>query len=549
MVDGRIDGHFRIDKGGITQGIQKELGLSSQECKQLGSVWTQIISEFDDSNNLQIANNKNETPNKSNNYEVHKDAIVQFSKDYWKRIVDLVNKTLHKNIQIEEAENAEETANTSPKNNNDTATTNKQNIENAYNELKSMTGLFVQKYKLNENKFTKLLEQARQGTLNSLPDDICNSADFAMSMLMEVFNELMPNNKKEAVKNALIEVAQHYKDIEGANIAKISCKDIIENPEKIDELTNRYLGTTVDTEKFTQVAKDAVNELINNFGKMTFPKEVDKQEVLNKLKNYNPENIQNLDGHDRFGLKLDENPSKADIAVAILSDILGMNGAKEDREIKSEITLRQTAVNNVMNIYDDDMTLRGTKFSEVKNRAEQHQQAIDEARNYIKSNFKVSGLEKQVDDKLFMECLNNITLDIESKGAGRVEDDILAIETNDTDISEWTEDGTAQARMVKLLVHEAYHLYLEKDGKHTKEATKEEEATAEMLALRTMANLCKNDSSLKPFEIYGQLISDFTSNETIANNPKFNSDFLASYTKHTGTVEDAIRKAKENVKL
>ena len=547
MTDGRIDGHFRIDKGGITQGIQKELGLSSQECKQLGSVWTQIINEFDESNNMQVSNNKNETPNKSNNYEVHKDAIVQFSKDCWKRIVDLVNKTLHKNIQIEEVENLEETANTSPKNNNDTARTNKQNIENAYNELKSMTGLFVQKYKLDENKFTQSLEQARQGTLESLPNDICNSADFAMSMLMEVFNELMPNNKKEAVKNALIEVAQHYKDIEGANIAKVSCKEIIENPDKIDELTNMYVPT--DTEKFTQVAKDAVNELINNFGKMTFPKEVDKQEVLNKLKNYNPEDIQNLSGHDRFGLKLNENPSKADIAVAILSDILGMNGAKEDREIKSEITLRQTAVNNVMNMYDDDMTLRGTKFSEVKNRAKQHQQAIDEARNYIKSNFKASGLDKQVDEKLFMECLNNITLDIESKGAGRVEDDILAIETNDTDISEWAEEGTTQARMVKLLVHEAYHLYLYKDGKYTKEATKEEEATAEMLALRTMANLCKNDSSLKPFEIYGQSISDFTSNETITNNPKFNSDFLASYTTHTGTVEDAIRKAKENVKL
>ena len=549
MADGRIDGRFIIDKGGITQGIQKELGLSNQECKQLGSVWTQIINEFDDSNNIQVTNNKNETPIKSNNYQVHKDAIVQFSKDCWRRIIDLVNKNLHKNLQIEEPENVEETqqANSSKNANNDTITTNKQNVESAFNELKSMTGLFVQKYKLNENKFTKSLEQARQGTLNSLPENICNSADFAMSMLMEVFNELMPNNKREAVKNALIEVAQHYKDIEGANITKISCKDIIENPKQIDELTNRYVP--IDTEKFTQVAKDAIDELINNFDKMTFPKEVDKQEVLNKLKNYNPENIQNLDGHDRFGLKLDENPSKADIAVAILSDILGMNGAKEDREIKSEITLRQTAVNNVMQMYDDDMTLRGTKFSEVRNRAEQHQQAIDEARNYIKSNFKVSGLDKQVDENLFMECLNNITLDIESKGAGRVEDGILAIETNDTDISEWTGEGTTQARMVKLLVHEAYHLYLEKDGKHTKEATKEEEATAEMLALRTMANLCKNDSSLKPFEIYGQLISDFTSNETIANNQKFNSDFLASYTKHTGTVEDAIRKAKENVKL
>ena len=92
MADGRIDGRFIIDKGGITQGIQKELGLSNQECKQLGSVWTQIINEFDDSNNIQVTNNKNETPIKSNNYQVHKDAIVQFSKDCWRRIIDLVNK-------------------------------------------------------------------------------------------------------------------------------------------------------------------------------------------------------------------------------------------------------------------------------------------------------------------------------------------------------------------------------------------------------------------------------------------------------------------------
>lgn len=116
---------------------------------------------------------------------------------------------MHKNLQIEEPEIVDETqeANSSKNANNDTITTNKQNVESAFNELKSMTGLFVQKYKLNENKFTKSLEQARQGTLNSLPENICNSADFAMSMLMEVFNELMPNNKKEAVKNALIEVA------------------------------------------------------------------------------------------------------------------------------------------------------------------------------------------------------------------------------------------------------------------------------------------------------------------------------------------------------
>ena len=35
-MDGRIDGQFTIKQGGITQGIAKELGLSSAECKSVG---------------------------------------------------------------------------------------------------------------------------------------------------------------------------------------------------------------------------------------------------------------------------------------------------------------------------------------------------------------------------------------------------------------------------------------------------------------------------------------------------------------------------------
>ena len=70
-----------------------------------------------------------------------------------------------------------------------------------------------------------------------------------------------------------------------------------------------------------------------------------------------------------------------------------------------------------------------------------------------------------------------------------------------------------------------------------------------MLALRTMANLCNNDPSLKPFEIYGHSINYYTSNEVIAKNPRFNTDFVSGYTGHEGTVEEAIRKAQDNVKL
>ena len=546
-MDGKIDGKFIIKKGGITQGIANELGLTRAECKQIsGSIWTQVINEFNNEQNMNVQNNRGAKPNADNNYTVHENAIITFSKECWSKIVGLINSALGKNIQVEEDEQPEQT-NQSESTSNDVTAKNEQNLQNAYNELKSMTGLFVKKYNLDENQFVKSLEDSYQAILGSLPDSPCNTADLAMNVLMNTLKELMPDNEREAVKNAVIEVAQHYKDVEGANIAGISCKDIIGSSDQIEEVTNLYTAPA-NAENFVQVAREAIDELVNAFDKMTFPKEVNKQELLEKLKNYNPEDITNLGQHYRFGLKFNENPSKADIAVAILSDIMGMNGDKADREIQSEITLRQTAVDNVMKMYDDDMTLRGTKFSEVKNRAEKHKQAIDEARNYIKTNFKTSGLGKQVDENLFIACLNSITLDIESSGAGRVEDGVLAIETNDTEITKWESEGTLKAQMTKLLLHETYHLYLEKVGQHGDTATKEEEATAEMFALRTMANLCNNDSSLKPFEIYGHPISYYTSNETVVSNPEFTS-WVSGYTGHTGTVDEAVRKAQGNVRL
>lgn len=115
MTDGRIDGKFVIQrKDGITQGIASELGLSAQECKQISSsIWAQVIQECNNSQNMQVQNNKGINPNADNNFMVHKDAVVTFSKECWKKIVNLINTALGKNIQVEEPDEVETNKNVS----------------------------------------------------------------------------------------------------------------------------------------------------------------------------------------------------------------------------------------------------------------------------------------------------------------------------------------------------------------------------------------------------------------------------------------------------
>ncbi len=107
-MDGRIDGQFTIKQGGITQGIAKELGLSSAECKQMGSIWNQIVEELNNPNNYTIDNNgKN---NQKGNLTVQAGAVVKFTKDCWQKIVDIVNNALGKNIKVAEENTKENNA-------------------------------------------------------------------------------------------------------------------------------------------------------------------------------------------------------------------------------------------------------------------------------------------------------------------------------------------------------------------------------------------------------------------------------------------------------
>lgn len=107
MSSGISDGKFVIQSGeGITQGIKRELGLTAQQCKELGSsVWQEIINEFeaktDGQNNMTVTNNAEKTPDKSNNFLVHAGAVVEFSRTSWQKIVNLVNNKLHTTFQTD----------------------------------------------------------------------------------------------------------------------------------------------------------------------------------------------------------------------------------------------------------------------------------------------------------------------------------------------------------------------------------------------------------------------------------------------------------------
>lgn len=106
----KTDGKFIIQQGqGITQGIQQELGLSNEECKQLNSVWSQVLNEIEDPNNLKMTNNSNKNPNKNNNYWVKSGAVIEFSQECWKKIVNWVNTALNKNIEVEDNLDVEST--------------------------------------------------------------------------------------------------------------------------------------------------------------------------------------------------------------------------------------------------------------------------------------------------------------------------------------------------------------------------------------------------------------------------------------------------------
>ena len=432
-----------------------------------------------------------------------------------------------------------------------TADKNKANLEKAFNELKTMAGLFEQKYKIPQQNFINELTNTYNSDLKSIQGNSeIKTADFAASLLIQIFKSQLPNEKQEnIVKNALTEAAEHYKNTEGENIWGYECSDLAANPSKISELTQSYLEAS-NSEKNISLAKEAINNIKNNIDKMNFPKEVNTENFKEKLNSYNiEERFDTLYQHYRFGLKTAE-PSKADLTAAIISDILGMNGDKEDREIQSEIILRKTAIENTMAMYDDSMTLNGVSFAEMKTRLDVHKKAVDRAKDYILKNIDNTKIGQQFendeDKDLFINCLNKVGYDIESEGAGRAEDGIFVIETNNKTLKNDTE-------MLVLLLHETYHNYSELKGRHHQKGEKTEEAAAEMFALLSASDII----SKYPAEQFPQVshfkdgknVQEYKTKDDVINDSAF-KPWLEGYNQtHSGNPEECIQEAIDVIKI
>ena len=97
--DGKLDGIITIKKGqGISQAIAAELKLTEAECKQIGSLWNQIVDIAEEQSSY--------TEDSSNTYTegatIHEGQEFKFNKAAFESIMKLVNEKLGKNLQFED---------------------------------------------------------------------------------------------------------------------------------------------------------------------------------------------------------------------------------------------------------------------------------------------------------------------------------------------------------------------------------------------------------------------------------------------------------------
>ena len=190
-MDGKIDGKFIIKQGGITQGIANELGLTSAECKQIsGSIWTQVINEFNNQQNMNVQNNRGATPNADNNYTVHENAVITFSKECWNKIVGLINSALGKNIQVEEAEDMTSA----------TATQTAQATKGT-TETKQLTAQQLQRKEAHEQVVKQAVTVLKQNwQLSGLGEHFTNEAD--KNLYLQCLDEIVYDADKTGAGHA-----------------------------------------------------------------------------------------------------------------------------------------------------------------------------------------------------------------------------------------------------------------------------------------------------------------------------------------------------------
>lgn len=208
-MDGRIDGKFIIKQGGITQGIASELGLTRAECKQIGgSIWTQVINDFNNEQNMNVQNNRGATPNADNNYTVHENAVITFSKECWGRIIALINNALGKNIQVEDTKSTTGTASTQATQATQTMT--------ATQEVKPLTAQQIQRKEAHEQVVRQAVAVLKQNwQLSGLGEHFTDEAD--KSLYLKCLDEIVYDADKTGAGHAEARIIHIETDNEQVN--------------------------------------------------------------------------------------------------------------------------------------------------------------------------------------------------------------------------------------------------------------------------------------------------------------------------------------------
>ena len=205
-MDGKIDGKFIIKQGGITQGIAGELGLTRAECKQIsGSIWTQVINEFNNEQNMNVQNNRGTRPNADNDYTVHKNAVISFSKECWSKIVGLINSALGKNIQVDDVKNTDKTV----------ATQTTQQTK-AAQESKPLTAQQLQRKEAHEQVVKQAVTVLKQNwQLSGLGEHFTNEAD--KNLYLQCLDEIVYDADKTGAGHAEAGIIHIETDNENVN--------------------------------------------------------------------------------------------------------------------------------------------------------------------------------------------------------------------------------------------------------------------------------------------------------------------------------------------
>ena len=244
------DGKFIITNGGITQGIKRELGLSGEECQILkqNSVWDQIINEFEGETNGQknmtVTDNKNDTPNKSNNFLVHPRAVIEFSKDCWKRIVDLVNNALNKNIQTAETVTQDNTIQPSAEQTiTDSPTADSKDFDEKVNQAKEAILQNIENLELADEDINKIKGFLQQFTPDKVPPEVKNNNTSLSEAAFQLISQAVGNpNKAIIIVSQLINSCSQFEDV---NINDEATPQRIKG-KKISELANDIQNNTPD---------------------------------------------------------------------------------------------------------------------------------------------------------------------------------------------------------------------------------------------------------------------------------------------------------------